>query len=298
MERDAKPTLSAKAASRASAFDDLLHDEPSLLEQGRFALHDAVSGLLRVPTHTTEHPVRYLIHALKACMPAMVAKRPLNAVALTAVCILLGSAVLAQLATPASARNALIKGKPQTESLLARFSKATRNLVMGEREAPMLLSVAAPAEEELPIPDYNRHDPFEPLVDNKPKVEEVIIDPLEGVSYMGYIAGDTKTPDVVILELAGAGPNGSPKTIIKPVGSTISYNGSSIKPLKGFDTYLKVNVNGSARTLSVIPVSDEPVATNGTPTAAAGAPGLGSGNLPAGLAKLPTSGGELSELAE
>lgn len=127
------------------------------------------------------------------------------------------------------------------------------------------------------LPNFNRSDPFEPLVGTTAKPES--LDPLTGLSFMGMIKGDTKTPDVVILEKAGSGPNGLTETIIKPLGSRVENNGLSIYLKRATRDELFVTVDGEARTLTLVEVVDAASGSaNGTQVASA--PPAGGANPP------------------
>jgi hypothetical protein len=118
------------------------------------------------------------------------------------------------------------------------------------------------------VPNYGRQDPFKPLVKSTEEPPPVIIDPCEGVSFIGFIQGDKKTPDVAILELMLPGSTGSPVTVVKPLGTVVEHNGFSLKLVRGNAQQLSVSVNGSTRTLSLVPVVDN-VAAAGSSTGGA-----------------------------
>lgn len=114
------------------------------------------------------------------------------------------------------------------------------------------------------LPAYGRQDPFKPLVKSTEEPPPVIIDPCEGVSFIGFIQGDKKTPDVAILELALPGSVSPPVTIVKPLGTVVEHNGFSLKLMKGNAHQLSLSVNGSTRSLSLVPVVDNIAAASGS----------------------------------
>jgi hypothetical protein len=124
------------------------------------------------------------------------------------------------------------------------------------------------------LPNFNRHDPFEPLLSTAAVEDALALDPLNGFNFMGLIRGDGKTKDVVIVEVPSSDPAGVAETMIQPLGSVLERSGVSVRLLRCSETELTVSVNGQTRQLALLNVVDEAAALASNP--ANGANGTGA----------------------